>query len=365
MLRVGNTFTGNTLFAGSSVASITKVAAPGDAVPALGAGYVLSTVDYSPSMDRAGQILVAADAHNLAAETVKGLWLTSTAGAPLRKVALSTDQAPGFVSGVKFNSFSGAQLAADDVAVFSSTLTGPGITTSNDSVLWQYEHGALKAIAQESAQAPGAPAGTKLSGFSALTTNVTGQAVFTATITSTTSGSSTALFGYDASLGLTLLAKKGDTLQLSPTDSRTIASLTLALLYDVGNNQDGQATVLNDAGIVAYRATFTDNSQAILTTRVPVAGDTNYDGIVDTSDLKSLRAHYAHPGTRADGDFNSDGIVNFADFQLLERNLGRRPPPLAASDTADVSPASVPEPAVPCAVILGVGALTCRAGRRR
>ncbi|MDB5321445.1 MAG: hypothetical protein JWN40_3076 [Phycisphaerales bacterium] len=360
-LKVGASFVGNTLFAGTSAASIGKLAASGDAVPALGAGYSLSTIGDAPSLDRSGQILLAANVSTPSSGTAAGLWLTSSSRAPLQKVALGTDAAPGLAAGVRFGAFSGARLAADDLAVFNSTVTGSGVTTSNDSVIWRYDHGAFKSIARESDQAPGAPAGTKLSSFSALTTNTVGQVAFTATLTST-SGTSTALLGFDASLGLTVLAKKGDVLQLSPTDSRTLASLTLALLDDGGNGQDGQATALNDAGQVAFRAVFTDNTQAILTTRIPVAGDANYDGIVDTADFKTLMGHYGRAGVRADGDFNGDGLVDFIDFQMLEQNFGRHPPPVAAPpvDASRVGE-SVPEPsALALGLLVGWGH-----GRRR
>jgi hypothetical protein len=362
-IAVGGTYKGAALFAGTSATSIGKLAAPGDAVPALGTGYSLSAIVDAPSMDRTGQVLLAANVTTPSSGTVSGLWLGSAAGAPLRKVALSTDQAPGLAAGVKFSTFASGRLAADDVAVFNSTVTGTGITTSNDSVIWRYDHGAFKAVARESDQAPGTPAGTKLSNFSELVTNSVGQVAFTATLTSAAAGSSTALLGYDASLGLTVLAKKGDVLQLSPSDSRTLASLTLALLDDGGNGQDGQATALNDAGLLAYRAVFTNGTQAILTTRIPVAGDVNYDGAVDTSDFKTLMGHYGHAGVRGDGDFNGDGVVNFIDFQMLEQNFGRKPPAVAASPIGSaVEGASVPEPTgvVGVVLVLGYGI-----GRRR
>jgi hypothetical protein len=123
---------------------------------------------------------------------------------------------------------------------------------------------------------------------------------------------------------------------------------------------------LNDLGQVAYKAVFTDGTQALLTTRVPVAGDTNYDGTVDATDVATFLAHYGLAGTRAEGDFNSDGVVGFNDFQMLELNFGRHPPGVAAGAVDDAALAafgqSVPEPA---AVVWLAAVALCAPRRRR
>jgi hypothetical protein len=127
-----------------------------------------------------------------------------------------------------------------------------------------------------------------------------------------------------------VLAREGDKVEVAPGVIKTISSFGLSYggdgRADIGNGEDGKAIMLNSAGVLAFSAIFTDNSHAILTTRVPVAGDATFDGIVDVNDFNILWQNFGKAGDRGAGDFNSDGVVNFADFQLLEKNFGRVPP---------------------------------------
>ena len=178
-----------------------------------------------------------------------------------------------------------------------------------------------------------------------------------------------ALIGYDPSLGLVPLVRSGDVIEVSPGVSKTVESLTLPgddFLYAAGSTSEGRGVALNDAGEVVYRAVFTDQSQAIVRTRIPVAGDATFDGLVNFSDFEILFNHFGQLGDRSDGDFNSDGMVDFADFQLLERNFGRAPagqsPGVSPGDLAalEAFAGSVPEPGAAATL-----ALTALCGLRR
>jgi hypothetical protein len=159
------------------------------------------------------------------------------------------------------------------------------------------------------------------------------------------------LAGYDPSLGIVPLVKVGDVVEIAPNVKRTISGVGVSYDFDRGvtsSYNDGLPSPLNDQGQIVFSAAFTNNTFAILTTRIPIAGDTNQDGIVDRADLGTLIAHYGKAGTRSDGDFNLDGKVDFIDFQMLELNFGRTPPgmPAVAVDAADLLAAeqSLPEP---------------------
>ncbi len=56
------------------------------------------------------------------------------------------------------------------------------------------------------------------------------------------------------------------------------------------------------------------------------AGDSNYDGKVNTADFVTLAKNFNHPNNSAlgweSGDFNDDGIVNALDFNVLATNYG-------------------------------------------
>ena len=53
-------------------------------------------------------------------------------------------------------------------------------------------------------------------------------------------------------------------------------------------------------------------------------GDTNFDGVVDSSDFTALASHFntSSGATWALGDFNGDGRVNALDFNILASNFG-------------------------------------------
>jgi hypothetical protein len=114
-----------------------------------------------------------------------------------------------------------------------------------------------------------------------------------------------------------------------------------------------------------------DGTGGIFKTRIPVAGDVTFDGIVNIEDFNSLYSNfgknYASPD-RSTGDFNLDGVVNFADFQMLERNFGRAPPGVESSVTpanhAELAhfAATVPEPGTMSILAL---ATACGLARRR
>jgi hypothetical protein len=58
-----------------------------------------------------------------------------------------------------------------------------------------------------------------------------------------------------------------------------------------------------------------------------LAGDANFDGMVDTLDFTTLAEHFnAADQSWITGDFNSDGVINALDFNALASNFGRFAP---------------------------------------
>jgi hypothetical protein len=89
-----------------------------------------------------------------------------------------------------------------------------------------------------------------------------------------------------------------------------------------------------------------------------ILGDTNGDGIVDTTDLATLQSDMGQTVKwgYADGDFNGDGVVNADDFTLFQ---------LGAEEYATGQTVSVPEPGVLAAgVLTGLMALVRRRSHR-
>ena len=319
---------------------------------------------------RANRTLVhaALQGPNISTANDTGLWqfpnpLSLSPEGPA-KVVQEGDPAPGFGPGVTFGPIAtpGTIFTGDGRAVFKVGLRG----VSNFGV-WEARAGSSpKRLLSVGDTVAGAPPGTTISSISYIAANAVGQA---------TVGGTGAIFGYDPSLGAVLLVNQGDEVEVAPGDIRTIKHFGLSAgglgRMIGGTGHDGLITPLNDAGVLSYQATFTDDSQAILTVRVPVAGDATNDGIVDAQDFHILYENFAKSGgDRALGDFNLDGKVNFGDFQMLERNFGRAPPGMSAGvSAADYAEMlafgrSVPEPGGMGIVALAVvGGLTRR--RRR
>ncbi|MHC4983173.1 MAG: DUF2961 domain-containing protein [Planctomycetota bacterium] len=55
---------------------------------------------------------------------------------------------------------------------------------------------------------------------------------------------------------------------------------------------------------------------------LPILGDANRDGAVDTQDFTILKANLGDAGVWDDADFNGDGLVDTQDFTILKAHLG-------------------------------------------
>ena len=76
------------------------------------------------------------------------------------------------------------------------------------------------------------------------------------------------------------------------------------------------------------------------------AGDSNLDGVVDTSDFMALAQNFGKHGsstTWMTGDFNYDSVVNALDFNLVASNFGA--PAAFTASAPPVLGSVVPEPA--------------------
>ena len=312
-------------------------------------GYPTGTIVNNPT----GAYTAPAGAYVVTGTTTTGdtaLWKGDLSGGALSKLYSRADFLP-LVAGATGCAL-GAPLITPASQIFvTGTFSGTGIATLNDSALCTgTSTGDLKLLIRENDPIHGG-AGS-YDGVTRIV-NAAGQVLLPFRVNSGSTSSNYGLAGYDPSLGIVPLVKVGDQVEIAPNVKRTIKSV--GVTYDAsvgfgGSYNDGLPSPLNDLGQVVFGALFTDNTQAILTTRIPVAGDTNQDGIVDNTDLKTFLAHFGQPGTRTDGDFNGDGLVGFKDFQLLELNFGRHPPAVAAPnlDLAQLAVAeqSVPEPAI-------------------
>ncbi|MCV2419563.1 choice-of-anchor tandem repeat NxxGxxAF-containing protein [Paucibacter sp. DJ2R-2] len=163
----------------------------------------------------------------LALASAQGAWAgTST-------VALTGSAAPGTGNGVSFASLSTPQLNAAGQVAFLATLSGAGVSGSNDGGIWR--DGTL--LVRKGSAAPGAGSGVSLSTLSSMQLNAAGQVTYSALL----SGTNITPDKNDSSLwlGSKLIAQTG---RAAPG---TGSGVSFAFLG---------GGMLNSAGQVAYRA---------------------------------------------------------------------------------------------------------------
>lgn len=171
------------------------------------------------------------------------------------------------VQGAKFSLLKDPVLAADDAIAFPATLKGGTVKgPAMQTLWWQPVGGTLTLLAQGGAR-PGAdlPADAQWKSFPSLAIAANRGPVFTATLVpgkgGVTAKNATGLWACDFSGAPRLLFRTGDVI-----DGRTLKSFAV-LKATVGNR--GVTRSLNDNAQVVWLATFTDLTQAIITTEVP------------------------------------------------------------------------------------------------
>ena len=92
--------------------------------------------------------------------------------------------------------------------------------------------------------------------------NAAGQVAFLAELAGTgvTTANNSALFATDLPGSLRLIARDGSPLEVAPGISKIVREIEI---FDRTNNEDGRQSSFNDAGQLAFRATFTDFTEGI------------------------------------------------------------------------------------------------------
>ncbi len=147
----------------------------------LGTGVLFGAVGYYPRINAAGdttfQSYLTGTGVTTSNDTV--LWKITSAGSR-NALAREGDAAPG-LSGVSFGDLQSVpQINASGSTVFSATLTGTGVTTANDASLWR--DGTL--VAREGNAAPGLT-GLSFGNLLSVKINASGQVSFMSGLTGT------------------------------------------------------------------------------------------------------------------------------------------------------------------------------------
>jgi hypothetical protein len=205
-----------------------------------------------------------------------GIW--SSGSGSLQLVAREGNQAPGMISGAKFDSFDPPKLSDGGHTAFTAGLaldTTLGITSANRTGLWSDANGELDLVARSGDQAPGMPMGAVFNIFSGgrstlnFAMNSAGHAAFITNVTggSAPPGNNTGLWAQDQNGNLRLVLRHGDMFEVAPGDFRMINGIRFQSTSAGG---DGLARGFNDNHQLALFLNFVNNSSGIFVASVAV-----------------------------------------------------------------------------------------------
>lgn len=212
---------------------------------------------------------------------------------------------PSPLAGVTFRSPQpGPRINDEGNVAFFSNISGTGVTTANDFVLWTSTSEGIVQVAREGSPAPGTGAGTIFGIMdSTLAFNNLGQVAFTSPISG---GGASAANNRGLWAGtpdeLHLIAREGDVIDLDPGPGELLKTISgtngISFGFGMNNpfNNDSANAAFNNEGQIAWRATFTDATTAILLSAIP--------------------------GTEPDADFDADGDIDGRDFLIWQRGFG-------------------------------------------
>ncbi len=311
----GITFANDEAVWSGSPAGFVLVAREGDPADGVGAGIDYDYV-YAKSLSATGLVAFTGtlEGSGVGSGNKRGAW----AGAPDNPllVVRQDDPAAGAPAGVKYNYPNRILINQAGQVLVNASLKGTGVDSDNNTASWIGPPGNLQMIVREDDHAPGAPSDVKFSGISSGPLNGQGQTVFINYLRGNiTSADDRALYGTDASGRLCLLVREGDEIEVLPGVTHTVISIYL--LSTEGNGEDGRPTPFNDAGQVAFMATFDDGSRGIFAVTIPnpqCAGDTNGDGFVDGRDLANFVTCVLSGSYCGGTDMDSDGETAEADI---------------------------------------------------
>ncbi|MFG0274104.1 MAG: choice-of-anchor tandem repeat NxxGxxAF-containing protein [Phycisphaerales bacterium] len=308
------------LWAGAPGAT-SLVARLGDAAPGMPAGASFLTLPDSANL-RSGPVVVfegATTGGGVTSADNEGIWV----GGPgaLTLLVREGDQAPGVPAGVQWSGFLAfpniPQInSAGDIALLTN-LKGAGVTTGNDGAIYFGDAGGLSLVAREG-DAVGVVNNATFTILQPIVLNEAGQIVFGGFMAGPgiSTSNDSAIFAWDETNGLTLVAREGETVDLGGGDTRTIVfSILLADSTLLGGTANG----LGDDGTVALVCSVSPTAQVVVAATLPTVGDPadlTGDGVVDGADLGLLLGAWG-PCAGCPADLTGDGVVDGADLGLL------------------------------------------------
>jgi hypothetical protein len=199
-----------------------------------------------------------------------GLWVGSPGNMTL--AARGGQQAPGLPAGQTLRGiFAGSVLGEGGHVAFIDEIQD-SIPNEADRALWlRNPSGQTSLIVRLFDHAPGEPANVMFRQVPSPLVNSSGALVLLAElgIYGSTINLGKAIFAQLPGGPLEKVVKTGDTITIAPGDVRTVSFLDL---WQPGGDPDRAERAFTDSGILAFRASFTNGTSAIMTTVIPAPG---------------------------------------------------------------------------------------------
>ena len=160
-----------------------------------------------------------------------GIWADNSTGTR-HLIARQGQVSPG-VAGASFTAFSDPEYNDHDTVAFSATYTVGAATAANTGI-WCNGTGTLALVAKQGGTVPGCFAGVTFASFTELALDNAGGAIFSATLTGpgVTTANNTGIFAVDATGTLQLIVRPGDVL-----NGKTITALAFLPSMSLVNGQ--------------------------------------------------------------------------------------------------------------------------------
>lgn len=285
------------------------VARVGDLAPGAPAGRVFVDLSPAPIILTSGDIIFAARTALGAASPRQGLWRAGGGAPGSVSPIVETGDPVAALPPARFLSFSGRPAPAGARAfVYAATLSD--VPADRNSGLFRSDVSCCSAtpIAVEGGPAPGV-ANAAFATFVDPVASPRGRAAFLATLrgTGVTPASSLALFAERPGARLSLVVRTGQAVEIAPGQTRTVR----AIVFESGDAESG-AMQFNALGDLVFTVAFTDNSRAILRTRVGCPADFDADDAVDFNDVLAFVNLFNLGDLEA--ELTGDGVVDFNDW---------------------------------------------------
>jgi hypothetical protein len=311
-----------------ALAAQTGSTAPGTGSPTIR----FSIMDDAIGFNDAGQVAFRSSLVGEGAEVTPsnnyGIW----AGAPSSVQLIARSGSPTPIAGVNFATPDpNPRINDSGQVVFVTSVTGSGVTSANNRILWLTTPSTAEVLARRGTQAPGTPDGVTFNQFEAVPAaiNGPGQVAFTATLSGTG-----VVLANDRGLwagtpgNLSLIAREGDMVDVDPGEGeilKTISTFSFANGYIFNTPAESASAAFSDAGQIAWQAQFTDATRAIFLTTLPsveptLDGDYNDDGTVDAADYVVWRKFEGTTTTLPNDPHG--GTIGALQFNTWRANFG-------------------------------------------